>query len=79
MVLPFVVIVHYASVSQSGRGKDRISFSCRFKSGQEHQIIHANITKSPHCIDFVVTTRCIFKNSLLKKHKREMVKNKLRF
>lgn len=36
MVLPFAVIVHYAPVSQSGRGMDSRSFSCRFKSGQEY-------------------------------------------
>lgn len=46
-VLPFAVAVHFAPVSQSGRGMDSISFSCRFKSGREHQFMHQFMVDSP--------------------------------
>ena len=50
MVLPFAATVHLLLYPNKEEEKDRISFSCRFKSGQEHQIsqlLEALKTESP--------------------------------
>lgn len=42
MILPFAATVHLLLYPNQAEEKDRRSFSCRFKSGQEHQK-HANL------------------------------------
>lgn len=43
-VLPFTVAVHMLLYPNKAEEVDRISFSCRFKSGQEHQFF---LTRHP--------------------------------